>query len=777
MVGVSSVSGNSGSGYLGSSHVRVEVTRKRRPASADQSLHSQASGESSLQKVRRLKEAISSLSARELTSTRRTSKASVYASVTSAAADFESQGATTLRSTEEVNTAPTSYTPVVPTYAGSTLTAPWATGSTATATVSGTYDGSSGSQTLTLKVTKAGTHGVDNLKLKVKGADGKTIEAITVRNEDPIDTVYTLSNGLEITFGAGDLIWKDTFTIDLSLASTSFSPSQPVWADSTAQSTIGGTYDGSNGTGALTFSVRKGGTHGVTKRLKIDVFAPDDTLLEVITIRKQHPIDKVYSLSNGLTFTLADGDLVHGDSFTVDVSAVASFATTAHAVASTASVTMGGIYDGAQGTGTLDLKIIQGGTHGTNDLAIEVYAPDETLMETVTILAANPLTQTYSLSNGLSFQVDAGTLVVGESFTVDVSDVIPGSVDPDNPFNDSGNSRSNFDEGLSVTAGSFDVNGVTITVNADDSLNSVLDRINGSAADVSAVFDTDTETVVLTRTTSGASLSVDVGNDTSGFLAATKLSSAVPVNVGYSSGDDIGDIPSLSAVSSGDLLINGVGIALDATTDSIDDVVSRINSSGAGVTAIFDSQSSRLSLSVTSMIDMQLNSNGTNFFEALSISTGAHESTAASSGTVRQAGPGRQQREQILSTIEELAESFNEVFADSKNEKLSSLRADVQRMVSRFLDKGTSQSETAFGLNFDFTGGSDAVFNFDQDHQDDFLSRLQNASGTRALRKLLFGRHDRMDGLAERLLMVVRSAERDLSIEFGSGAYQNPYRL
>ena len=773
VLGVNSVIGNRGYGFLGSSHVRVEVTAQRR-TSADPTLYGGTSRVSDLQKVRRLQEAISAITLKDLTFRRNFGTAAVLASAVSAAVDFESQGATTLRSTEEVNTAPTSYTPFVPTFTGSTLTAPWASGSTATATVGGTYDGSDGSQTLTFQVFKDGTHGVDDLTIDVLGADGHKIEAITVQKEDPINTVYTLANGLEVTFGAGDLIRNDEFTVDLSLASTSFSPSQPVWSSSTAQSTIGGTYDGSNGTGDLTFNVTTGGTHG-QNRLTIDVLAPDNSFIETIAVQKNDAIDKVYTLSNGLTFSLADGNLVLGDSFTVGVNAVTSFATTPHPVASTAGVTMGGVYDGTQGAGTLDFRITQGGTHGTDNLAIEVYAPDNTIIETVNILAADPQTQTYSLSNGLSFQVNAGTLVTGESFTVDVSDVTPSAVNPDNPFNDPGNNRPNFDEGLSVTAGSFDVNGVAISVDADDSINSVLAKINGSAADVTAVFDAGTETVVLTRTTSGSSLSVDVGNDTSGFLAATKLSGAVPVAVGYNSSDVIGDIPSLSAISSGELQINGVGIALDVTTDSIDDVVSRINSSGAGVTAAFDKQSNRLSLAVTSLIDMHLDSNGTNFFESLEISTGTIESTAATSVSGGPTGLSRQRREQIMNAMMELAESVNDLFADKKNEGLSGLREDIQQTVSGHLEKDDAKFEDQYGLSFDFSGANDVVFDFAGDHQDDFLSTLRNSSGTRALRKLLFGRHDRTDGLAERLLVVVKSAARDLTVELGSGTYQNPY--
>ena len=114
MIGITSISGNLGYGLLGSSHVRVEVAVQR-PASASRDLNSDRATFADLLKVRDLRDAISAINLKHLTFTRRTGTAAVYASATSAAAaDFEAQGVTTLRSTEEVNTAATSYSPFVP---------------------------------------------------------------------------------------------------------------------------------------------------------------------------------------------------------------------------------------------------------------------------------------------------------------------------------------------------------------------------------------------------------------------------------------------------------------------------------------------------------------------------------------------------------------------------------------------------------------------------------------------------------------------------------------
>jgi len=57
----------------------------------------------------------------------------------------------------------------------------------------------------------------------------------------------------------------------------------------------------------------------------------------------------------------------------------------------------------------------------------------------------------------------------------------------------------------------------------------VLSRITASSAGVSAVFDPGTETVRLSANKPPAALPIVLSNDSSGFLAATKLAGASAV--------------------------------------------------------------------------------------------------------------------------------------------------------------------------------------------------------------------------------------------------------
>ena len=103
------------------------------------------------------------------------------------------------------------------------------------------------------------------------------------------------------------------------------------------------------------------------------------------------------------------------------------------------------------------------------------------------------------------------------------------AVDPDKPFDGTRTNNPNLEYGFSVTAGSFEVNGVTVNVSASDTVNAVLNRITQSAAGVTATFDAATETVLLNQKTQGETPTIVLSNDTSGFVQAMKLASAVPV--------------------------------------------------------------------------------------------------------------------------------------------------------------------------------------------------------------------------------------------------------
>jgi flagellar hook-associated protein 2 len=159
-----------------------------------------------------------------------------------------------------------------------------------------------------------------------------------------------------------------------------------------------------------------------------------------------------------------------------------------------------------------------------------------------------------------------------------------------------------------VTAGIFTVNGQQVTVALTDSLQDVFDHIAAATGnEVTGSYDATTDTVAL----AGASGEVILGasNDTSNFLQVMKLANNGTANIASSS--SLGTVQAASPLASaglktavtavdgqgnGSFTINGVAISYNVNTDSLGAVLSRINRSGAGVTATYDAAGDRVSL-------------------------------------------------------------------------------------------------------------------------------------------------------------------------------------
>jgi hypothetical protein len=194
---------------------------------------------------------------------------------------------------------------------------------------------------------------------------------------------------------------------------------------------------------------------------------------------------------------------------------------------------------------------------------------------------------------GLSVSFTAGTAVSGQLDTTTVSKTVPTDVDPSAVFDAADpNLRPRFEGGAQLAAGSFQVNGVTVSVLADDNIQSVLARVAATVPGVTGTFSGDRVTL---ETSGPSEQPITVGNDTSGFLSAVKLLGGTSTigNVH----DDVEPFAlsnKLGSVQSGSFRVNGVTIAVDRATDSLQSVLARINAAGAGVTASYDVATDRV---------------------------------------------------------------------------------------------------------------------------------------------------------------------------------------
>ncbi|MCL6644124.1 MAG: flagellar filament capping protein FliD [Dehalococcoidia bacterium] len=134
------------------------------------------------------------------------------------------------------------------------------------------------------------------------------------------------------------------------------------------------------------------------------------------------------------------------------------------------------------------------------------------------------------------------------------------------------------------------------------SLNDVIADINASGIGVTASITNDSygRPTILTVTSTQGNISFGSGSDSSNFLAATGLLTSSPGTT-RSSSNPISRLSTSAKLqdagfnggppNAGDqaIVINGVSISYNAATDSLTDVINRINASQAGVTARYDS--------------------------------------------------------------------------------------------------------------------------------------------------------------------------------------------
>jgi flagellar hook-associated protein 2 len=162
-----------------------------------------------------------------------------------------------------------------------------------------------------------------------------------------------------------------------------------------------------------------------------------------------------------------------------------------------------------------------------------------------------------------------------------------------------------------ITAGSFTVNGQQITIATTDSLQQVFDKIAAATNNtVTASYDSSTGQPTSDKITLTSSGPIILGSatDTSNFLQVAQLFNngtgsitsssklgSVLLNAGLSetnlktaiTGDGSGH---------GQFNINGVGISYDMSSDTIQNILDRIDSSTAGVVASYNTQTDSFSL-------------------------------------------------------------------------------------------------------------------------------------------------------------------------------------
>jgi len=434
---------------------------------------------------------------------------------------------------------------------------------------------------------------------------------------------------------------------------------------------------------------------------------------------------------------------------------------------STADMTIGGEYDGSNGTQTLTLEVARGGLVGGRNTRIVMRGEDGRRIDNVVIRRSDDPGTVYEFDNGLTLSVTEGVLSLNDSAALDVA------VHADTPL-DAGQSFDTvtmIDPGtgsaVEIADGSFTVNGVVVDVFADDSLTAVLERINASAAGVNASFDAASGAVLMESDATGSEAGIVLDDDTSGFLAAAGLDDAA-----VTPGDDDGRSAAMndvfSGLSAGTLSINGAAVAFDPAHDSLGDLINRLNASPAGVSArIVGDRISITGLDPTVALD--LDDGGTGVFDALSIAGGTYEPTATEASVRR--GFSRHQALRIAGAMAEISETMNELLASpadpSQNSSLlGGLRDSIRERVSDAYGTDGTRFRSRFGVDFDFRDGRRRVFDFHDSDRSTFAATVQ--TDAKSVENLLFGNGGSDEGLVGGIEDVLNDTMSTIDEQLGS---------
>ena len=214
--------------------------------------------------------------------------------------------------------------------------------------------------------------------------------------------------------------------------------------------------------------------------------------------------------------------------------------------------------------------------------------------------------------------------------------------------NVSGLTLANLPTATAVSAGTITVNGQPVTIALTDSLQGVFDKIStATGGKVTGSYDPSSDAIKLTST--AGNLVLGAANDTSNFFAVMKLSNNGGTSA--SSAAPLGDVKLYSPLASsglrglsaltqpdgngntavdssgnGSFSVNGVPIAYNINTDSLNAVLDRINQSGAGVAATYDSSNDRVLINnkTTGDVGIGLTETGNGLLGAMGVAgTGA----------------------------------------------------------------------------------------------------------------------------------------------------------
>ncbi|MGI9238979.1 MAG: flagellin hook IN motif-containing protein [Woeseiaceae bacterium] len=506
----------------------------------------------------------------------------------------------------------------------------------------------------------------------------------------------------------------------------------------------------------------------------LNLYRAIERLAELTNINTRFKLDLPDARSTsplGLDMTHTAAALDSADEINASPTSFSPFGPEWPPVSSTAELTIGGEYDPAGPNGTYTFQSRRDGTRGVTNIRIRVTDPLGNRNNYV-VGRNDPLNQQYNIGNGLYFTLGAGSMVNRDTTTIDVFNNVGSVVNPDLPLGGIRNQNPNLQFGSpDIVDGSFDLNGENISVLTTDTLNDVVQRINQSSAGVTAVFNALTERIEFVQDTLGSAATIDLTNDGSNFLAATKLGNLnVVAGIDPETVQNLEDVATFSTVQSGDILINSQQIAIDIENDSLSTVLDKINNSGAGVVASFDSVAQQVLIEANESASvLNIDGNGTGLFAALNLPEGRVDPEAVSRGI------SRRRSYEIADAANAVFEKLNNLFADSTfvggGNNSGAFRAPLEAAFRTAFDG--ADAGNILGVAFDASTNARLRGDFASIDRRDFTANLQRRGNL--VRDFLAGNDDQ-GGLVKGLLVASQQALTAVNQSLGlSGTFVDTY--
>ncbi len=184
--------------------------------------------------------------------------------------------------------------------------------------------------------------------------------------------------------------------------------------------------------------------------------------------------------------------------------------------------------------------------------------------------------------------------------------------------------------------------------------------------------------------------------------------------------DAISTVPTLARIRTGSFHINRVTILVNVRSDSLCNVIARINESPARVTASYDATTSLVSITATSNTETLVLSDGTSgFFSAVNILPGTFTPAEISAPVQRTLADPSAFVDQLVAFGKALDEVFSGTFDGLDEELHSAIQETLVAAISKSSSEITGQTDpstldSGFGIRFDFRDVARGVFVLDR---------------------------------------------------------------